>query len=37
MPKRLTDAGFDALIAGRITLWLAAAFCAVSAVVVFAG
>ena len=37
MPKRLTDAGFDALTAGRITLWLAAALCAVSAVVVFAG
>ena len=37
MPKHLTNAGFDALIAGRITLWLAAAFCAVSAVVVFAG
>ena len=37
MPKRLTDAGFDALIAGRITLWLAAAFCAASALVVFLG
>ena len=37
MPKRLTDAGVDALIAGRITLWLAAAFCAVSAMVVFLG
>ena len=37
MPKRLTEAGFDALIAGRITLWLAAALCAVSAAVVFLG
>ena len=37
MPKRLTDAGFDELAAGRITLWIAAALCAVSAVVVFAG
>jgi len=37
LPKRLTDAGVDALTAGRITLWLAAALCAVSAIVVFAG
>ena len=37
LPKRLTEAGFDALSAGRITLWLAAALCALSAVVVFAG
>jgi len=37
MPKRLTEAGVDALTAGRITLWIAAALCAVSAVVVFAG
>jgi len=37
MPKRLVDAGVDALTAGRITLWLAAALCAVSAAVVFAG
>jgi MFS family permease len=37
MPKRLTDSGFDALTAGRITLWIAAALCAVSAVIVFAG
>ena len=37
MPKRLMDAGVDALTAGRITMWLAAALCAVSAVVVYAG
>jgi MFS family permease len=37
MPKRLVDAGVDALSAGRITLWLAAVLCAVSAAVVFAG
>ena len=37
MPKRLMDAGVDALTAGRITMWLAAALCAVSAAVVFAG
>ena len=37
MPKRLMDAGFDELTAGRITLWVAAALCAVSALVVFAG
>jgi MFS family permease len=37
MPKRLMDAGVDALTAGRITLWIAAALCTVSAVVVFAG
>ncbi len=37
MPKRLTEAGIDALTAGRITLWLAAALCFVSAAVVFAG
>jgi MFS family permease len=37
MPKRLVDAGVDAISAGRITLWLAAALCAVSAAVVFAG
>lgn len=36
-PKRLTEAGFDELTAGRMTLWTAAALCAVSAVVVFAG
>jgi MFS family permease len=36
-PKRLSDAGFDALTAGRITMWIAAALCVASAVVVFAG
>jgi sugar phosphate permease len=36
-PRRLTDAGFDELAAGRITLWMAAALCAVSALIVFAG
>jgi MFS family permease len=37
MPKRLVDSGIDPLAAGRITLWLAAALCIVSAIVVFAG
>lgn len=37
MPRRLGDAGFDELAAGRITLWTAAALCALSAAVVFAG
>jgi MFS family permease len=36
-PKRLSDAGFDPLTAGRITMWIAAALCVVSAMVVFAG
>jgi MFS family permease len=36
-PRRLSDAGFDALTAGRITMWIAAALCVVSAAVVFAG
>ena len=36
-PKYLVDAGFDELAAGRITMWMAAALCAVSAAVVFAG
>jgi MFS family permease len=36
-PKWLQDAGFDELRAGAVTLWLAAALCAISAVVVFAG
>jgi MFS family permease len=36
-PKYLADAGFSELAAGRITLWMAAALCAVSAAVVFAG
>ncbi|HEY6126434.1 MAG TPA: MFS transporter, partial [Steroidobacteraceae bacterium] len=37
LPKHLADSGVDALTAGRITLWLAAALCLVSSVVVFAG
>jgi len=37
LPKHLADAGFDALSAGRITLWLAAALCFVSSVLVFIG
>jgi MFS family permease len=36
-PKLLSDAGFDALTAGRITMWIAAALCVVSALIVFAG
>jgi len=36
-PKRLVDSGMDAITAGRITMWIAAALCAISAVVVFAG
>jgi MFS family permease len=36
-PKWLVEAGFDELRAGRITLWIAAAVSAVSAIVVFAG
>ena len=37
LPKHLADSGVDALTAGRITLWLAAALCALSSVLVFAG
>lgn len=37
LPKWLQDSGVDELRAGTITLWLAAAACAVSAIVVFAG
>ncbi|HEU4778963.1 MAG TPA: MFS transporter, partial [Steroidobacteraceae bacterium] len=37
LPKHLTDAGVDALTAGRITLWLAAALCLLSSVLVFTG
>jgi MFS family permease len=37
LPKQLAEAGFDALTAGRITLWLAAALCLLSSAVVFAG
>ncbi|HYJ39423.1 MAG TPA: MFS transporter [Steroidobacteraceae bacterium] len=37
LPKYLADSGVDALTAGRITLWLASALCALSSVVVFVG
>jgi MFS family permease len=37
MPKYLADAGFDEFDAGRLTMWMAAALCAISAGVVFAG
>ena len=37
LPKHLADSGVDALMAGRITLWLAAALCALSSVLVFVG
>jgi MFS family permease len=37
MPKWLQESGVDELRAGAITLWLASALCALSAVVVFAG
>jgi MFS family permease len=37
LPKHLADSGMDALTAGRITLWLAAALCVLSAALVFAG
>ena len=37
LPKRLADSGIDALVAGQMTMWLAAALCAVSSVVVFVG
>jgi MFS family permease len=36
-PRWLQEAGVDELRAGAITLWLAAALCALSALVVFAG
>jgi MFS family permease len=36
-PKRLSEAGYDALMAGRITMWIAATLCVVSAFVVFLG
>jgi MFS family permease len=36
-PQWLSQAGFDEMTAGRITLWLAGAFSAVSAVVVYWG
>jgi MFS family permease len=37
LPQWLSRAGFDELAAGRITLWMAGAFSALSALVVFAG
>jgi hypothetical protein len=37
LPKYLADAGVNPLSAGQITMWLAAALCAVSSLVVFAG
>jgi MFS family permease len=37
LPKYLADTGVDALTAGKITLWLAAALCAVSSVLVYLG
>jgi MFS family permease len=37
VPKHLTDSGMDAYEAGRLTLWMAAALCVLSAAVVFAG
>jgi MFS family permease len=37
IPKRLADDGFDAVEAGRITLWTAAALCVVTAAVLAAG
>lgn len=37
MPKWLQDSGVEELLAGAITMWLAAALCGVSALVVFAG
>jgi len=36
-PRWLQDAGYDDLRAGTITMWVASALCAISAVVVFAG
>jgi MFS family permease len=36
-PKWLQEAGLDPFMAGAVTLWIAAALCAVAAVVVFAG
>lgn len=37
VPKRLADSGLDALTAGRITLWIAAALCFVTAIVCLIG
>jgi MFS family permease len=37
LPKQLVESGMDARAAGTATLWIAAALCAVSAAVVFAG
>jgi MFS family permease len=37
LPRELVDRGLDPRDAGRLTLWIAAALCVISAVVVFAG
>ena len=37
LPKHLADSGVDAITAGRITMWIAAALCAMSSVIVFFG
>jgi MFS family permease len=37
LPKQLAESGLDVRAAGTVTLWIAAALCAVSAAVVFAG
>ena len=37
LPKHLADSGVDPLTAGQITMWLAAALCAVSSMLVYAG
>ncbi|MBC8025398.1 MAG: MFS transporter [Steroidobacteraceae bacterium] len=37
LPKQLVESGMDMHAAGRLTLWIAAALCVVSAVIVFAG
>ena len=37
LPKYLADTGVDTLTAGRITMWAAAALCAVSSILVFVG
>jgi MFS family permease len=37
LPRQLVDSGLGLRAAGRLTLWIAAALCLVSAIVVFAG
>ena len=37
LPKQLVESGMDARAAGTLTLWIAAALCVVSALIVFAG